>query len=63
MNILIEENGLSPVGESKTPLEISKKKSESHPVAVVFQKCGSNHVGKNGSVHSKSRFRRTLSMA
>ena len=57
VNTLIEENGLSPAGEPKTPLETSRKKTESRSVAMVCPKCGSGHAGRNGSTHGKSRFR------
>jgi len=57
VNTLIEENGLSPAGEPKTSLKTSRKKSESESVSMICPKCGSDHVGKNGSAHGKSRFR------
>jgi predicted RNA-binding Zn-ribbon protein involved in translation (DUF1610 family) len=56
VNTLIEESGLSPAGEPKTMLKTSRKKAASPSVALVCPKCGSEHVGKNGSAHSKSRF-------
>jgi predicted RNA-binding Zn-ribbon protein involved in translation (DUF1610 family) len=56
VNTLIEESGLSPAGEPKTMLKTSRKKAESPSVALVCPKCGSEHVGKNGSAHGKSRF-------
>jgi transposase-like protein len=57
VNTLIEENGLSPSGEPKAPLKTSRKKSESESVSMICPKCGSSHVGKNGSAYGKSRFR------
>lgn len=56
VNTLIEESGLSPAGEPKTMLTTSRKKAASPSVALVCPKCGSEHVGKNGSAHGKSRF-------
>ncbi len=56
VNTLIEESGLSPAGEPKTMLKTSRKKAASPSVALVCPKCGSEHVGKNGSAHGKSRF-------
>jgi transposase-like protein len=55
VNTLIEESGLSPAGEPKTVLKTSRKKSASQSVALVCPRCGSEHVGKNGSAHGKSR--------
>ena len=57
VNTLIEENGLSPAGEPKAPLKTSRKKSGSESVSMICPKCGSSHVGKNGSAYGKSRFR------
>jgi transposase-like protein len=57
VNTLIEENGLSPAGEPKTSLKMSRKKSESGSVSMICPKCGSTHVGKKGSAYGKSRFR------
>jgi predicted RNA-binding Zn-ribbon protein involved in translation (DUF1610 family) len=57
VNTLIEENGLSPSGEPKAPRKTSRKKSESESVSMICPKCGSSHVGKNGSAYGKSRFR------
>jgi transposase-like protein len=57
VNTLIEENGLSPAGEPKTSLKTSRKKPESESVPLTCPKCGSTHVGRNGSAHGKSRFR------
>ena len=57
VNTLIEENGLSPAGESKPSLKTSRKKPELESVAMCCPKCGSHHVSKNGSAHGKSRFR------
>lgn len=57
VNTLIEENGLSPAGEPKASLKTSRKKSESESVSMICPKCGSSHVGKNGSAYGKSRFR------
>jgi transposase-like protein len=57
VNTLIEENGLSPSGELKTSLKTARKTLGSESVAMVCPKCGSDHVGKNGSAHGKSRFR------
>ena len=37
-------------------LKTSRKKAASPSVALVCPKCGSEHVGKNGSAHGKSRF-------
>jgi transposase-like protein len=56
VNTLIEESGLSPAGEPKTKLKTSRKKAGAEAVALVCPKCGSGHVGKNGSAHGKSRF-------
>ncbi|NCC91488.1 MAG: IS1595 family transposase [Spirochaetia bacterium] len=57
VNTLIEENGLSPVGEPKTTLKASRRKSEGESVSKTCPKCGSDHVAKRGSAHGKSRFR------
>lgn len=56
VNTLIEENGLAPCGEPKTLLKVARKTSGQETVVLVCPKCGSAHVGKNGSAHGKRRF-------
>lgn len=56
VNTLIEENGLSPAGDSKPLLKASRKKPESGIVALLCPKCASGRVIRNGSAHGKNRF-------
>jgi len=57
VNTLIEENGLSPSGESRTTLKTRRMDTESLSIVMPCPNCGSVHVVKNGSTHGKSRFR------
>lgn len=57
VNTLIEENGLSPGGDTIVTLKSSRSNSKSNNSSIICPKCGSSSFVKNGSAHGKPRFR------